>query len=366
MKKNFVAIAVLAAMLGFLGGGWYFTNHPASQNILTNALSDKANASEVSQTTTYNAADIVEQAGPAVVYIEATGTSAVGDPRFRIYGFNLPSQTQQATGTGFIIQADGYILTNQHVINGAQSIKVQVQDRDDPYTAKVVGEDYDLDLAVLKIDADNLPVLAMGDSDIMRSGDPVIAIGNPLGLDHTVTTGVISAKGRPITIEDRNYRNLIQTDAAINSGNSGGPLINMAGQVIAINTAVSTSGQGIGFAIPINTAKDVINQLISNGKVEHPFLGISMTDLNNSTASQFGIGSGVKGVVIVKVEDTSAASAAGLKAKDILLSIDGQAMTSTTDVQNYIAQQSVGKSVQLKILRGSNEMTLTASLGSKS
>lgn len=365
MKKNIVMI-VVAVMLSFIAGGWYFTTHPSSQNILTSNLNDKAVASEVSQTTTYNAADIVEQAGPAVVYIEATGTSAIGDPRLRIYGFNLPSQTQKATGTGFIIQADGYILTNQHVVDGAQSISVKVQGNDTPYTAKVVGADHDLDLAVLKIDASDLPTLAMGDSDIMRSGDPVIAIGNPLGLDHTVTTGVISAKGRPITIEDRNYRNLIQTDAAINSGNSGGPLINMAGQAIAINTAVSTSGQGIGFAIPINTAKEVINLLISNGKVEHPFLGISMTDLNDSIAAQFGISSGTKGVVIVQVENNSAASAAGLKAKDILLSIDGQAMTSTTEVQNYIAQQSAGQTIQLEILRGSNKMTLTASLGSKS
>lgn len=267
MRKTTIIMVLLVAIISFLGGGWYQSismSDPDGSNTLVEQAGNTAVAGPLSLYN--NVADIVAQAGPAVVYIEASGNAAFPDQYFRFYGFNLPQHTQKATGTGFIIQANGYILTNQHVIEGANQINVKVQNHESSYPAKVVGEDRNLDLAVLKIDADNLPILALGDSDLMRSGDPVIAIGNPLGLDHSVTTGVVSAKGRPITVGDRNYTNLIQTDAAINSGNSGGPLINMAGQAIAINTAVSTQGQGIGFAIPINTAKKKMDELISTGK----------------------------------------------------------------------------------------------------
>lgn len=366
MRRTIVAV-VIVATLSFMAGGWYdgYSSDKKAVNILSSQSSSVANADELSLTTSYNVADIVGQASPAVVYIESSVNSAVQDPRFRIYGFNLPGQTQQATGTGFIIDADGYILTNQHVVDGASRINVKVLGNETGYEASVVGEDRDLDLAVLKIDAANLPTLTMGDSDIMRSGDPVIAIGNPLGLDHTVTTGVVSAKGRPITVEDRNYKNLIQTDAAINSGNSGGPLINMAGQVIAINTAVSTQGQGIGFAIPINTAKEKMQELIITGKVEHPFLGISMTQLTADMAGQLSVGRDAQGVVIAKVESGSAASLAGLQAQDILLSIDGQKMVSPSEVQSYIDKQKVGQKIQMEVIRSAKQMSLSAILGAK-
>ncbi|MEQ8201314.1 MAG: trypsin-like peptidase domain-containing protein [Syntrophomonadaceae bacterium] len=369
MKRTTIITVALVAIIAFLGGGWYNSTHASNQNALQAAVGQQdttAAARQLSLNSSYNMADIVEQVGPAVVYIEATSNSALQDPRFRFYGFSFPQQTQQATGTGFIIEANGYILTNQHVVDGASQVTVKVQGHDSGYPATVVGEDRDLDLAVLKIEADNLPTLTLGDSDLMRSGDPVIAIGNPLGLDHTVTTGVVSAKGRPITVEDRDYTNLIQTDAAINSGNSGGPLINMAGQAIAINTAVSTQGQGIGFAIPINTAKEKMQELINTGKVTHPFLGVGMTELTSDLRSQLSIGSDVQGVVIANVESGSAASSAGLKVQDVLTAIDGQAMAKPADIQSYIQKQAVGQKLQINILRGGQNLTLTATLGAKS
>jgi len=367
MRKTTIVTVLLVAIISFLGGGWYNSSHSSDQNALNTLVGKPGNTAVASPVSPgSNVADIVAQAGPAVVYIEAGGNAALQDPRFRFYGFNLPQQAQQATGTGFIIQANGYILTNQHVIDGDNQINVKVQDQESSYPATVVGEDRNLDLAVLKIEADNLPTLALGDSDLMRSGDPVIAIGNPLGLDHTVTTGVVSAKGRPITVEDRDYTNLIQTDAAINSGNSGGPLINMAGQAIAINTAVSTQGQGIGFAIPINTAKEKMEELISTGKVAHPFLGIGMTELTSELRSQLSVAADVKGVVIARVESGSAASTGGLKAQDVLVAIDGHPMTNPAEVQAYIDQQAVGQMIQVGILRGGESLTLNATLGAKS
>lgn len=249
---------MIVAMLSFFLGGLFFVSQQVDPIRSTTSIAT-ANASSSSS---LEVADVVKTTGPAIVNIEATTRSSVGFENMRHFPWYQSQQAETVSGTGFIIKSNGYILTNQHVINGASQIKVKIQGQTNTYTATVVKEVHDLDLAVLKIQATNLATIAMGDSDAMRAGDWVIAIGNPLGLDHTVTTGVISAKGRPVTIEDREYKNLIQTDAAINPGNSGGPLINMRGEVIAINTAVSTDAQGIGFAIPINTAKTVIKDLV--------------------------------------------------------------------------------------------------------
>lgn len=218
--------------------------------------------------------EIVARVSPAVVTINTTEKINVSqnpfftDPFFRqFYGRRLrtqpQSQTVQGLGSGFIISKDGYILTNEHVVSSADEIVVSLSGDDKSYSARKVFSDYNLDLAVLKIDADrNLPTLSLGNSDSTRVGDWVIAIGNPYGLDHTVTVGVISAKSRPITIENRQYKNLLQTDASINPGNSGGPLLNLEGEVVGINTAVSSEAQGIGFAIPSNTALKAINNYI--------------------------------------------------------------------------------------------------------
>ncbi len=365
MRKQFLKILAVA-LISFLAGGWYFLNYQNNQNSLASKASNAAIASDTDTGST-GVASVVDSVGPAVVYIEASGSSNTrSNNMLRIYGFNVPQQqVEEATGSGFIINSDGYILTNQHVIDGASTIKVTVQDQDTPYTATVVGQDYDMDLAVLKIDASDLPSIPLGDSDVMRPGDYVIAIGNPLGLDHTVTFGVVSAKGRPITIEDRNYKNLIQTDAAINPGNSGGPLINMQGQVIAINTAVSTEAQGIGFAIPINTAKTIMQELITTGKVVHPYMGISMKDMSSELAAQLNVDANTKGAVIAQVVSNSPASAAGLQSQDIVLSLDGNAVKNSSEVQDYIAQQKVGQTVNVTVMRSGKQMDVAVTLKEK-
>jgi S1-C subfamily serine protease len=272
----------LVSLIAFLSGVLF-----AGGNLLVNALVSPAGKVAAGVPAAYAQsdagngpdviADIVSNAGPAVVKVDVyktvNGTAFdpfFNDPFFRqFFGspFNLPQpvkRREHGLGSGFIITPDGYILTNEHVIDGADRIEVTIAGRDRPLPAKVVGSDYDLDLAVLKVNAGgDLPTLSLGDSDQVRVGNWVVAIGNPYGLDHTVTVGVVSAKSRPVQVENRSYKDLLQTDAAINPGNSGGPLLNLAGEVIGINTAVAAKAQGIGFAIPINTVKSVLPELMS-------------------------------------------------------------------------------------------------------
>jgi Do/DeqQ family serine protease len=321
-------------------------------------------------------ADIVEKAGPAVVNVESkvkvnnSQNQIFSDPFFRqFFGQNFQAvpqdQYETGIGTGFLISQDGYIITNEHVIDNASTVTVTLAGKNDKIQATVVGQDYDLDLAVLKINGSNYPTLPLGDSDKMRVGDGVIAIGEPYGLDHTVTTGVVSAKGRPITIEDRNYKNLIQTDAAINPGNSGGPLLNLQGEVIAINTAVNASAQGIGFAIPINTAQSVLKQLMNGEKVVRPYMGVRMTNVDDNVIQQLKLSAGTKGALIMEVGTGSPAAKAGLAYLDIIQKIDGTTMQSADDVQNAIAAKKVGQTVSVQVLRNGNQVTLSVVLQAK-
>lgn len=319
-------------------------------------------------------ADIAGKAGPAVVNVEARVQVNTrydpffNDPFFRDFfgspGISRP-RYETGIGTGFIISEDGYIVTNQHVINDAASISVKLSNRKDSVPARLVGQDYELDLAVLKIDGDNYPTLPMGDSNRMRVGDWVVAIGQPFGLDHTVTAGVISAKGRPITIEDRNYKNLIQTDAAINPGNSGGPLLNMQGQVIGINTAVSSQAQGIGFAIPINTVKDVLTTLKKGEKVIRPYVGVKMLDVNEEVINELGLAPDTKGVLIAEVMSGSPAARAGLRRLDIIKKIGDQVITTGTEVQRIVEKSQVGDRIQVGILREGREASVEVVLQAK-
>lgn len=317
-------------------------------------------------------ANVVDSAGPAVVKISTTKISRVPDPFFDdpffryFFGDQLLPRTQKETGlgSGFIISEDGLVITNEHVISGATDIKVTIGGKGKEYPAKVVGADYDLDLAVLKIQgAKNLPCLKMGDSDKVKVGNWVIAIGNPFGFDHTVTVGVISAKGRPVTVENRHYKNLLQTDAAINPGNSGGPLLNLKGEVIGINTAVAQA-QGIGFAIPTNTVKEVLDELLTQGKVSHPWLGIQMSDLSSDLARYFGLQS-TDGVVVVGVIPGSPAEKAGLQQMDIILELDGKNIKNSEEMAKAIKDMKIGQRANLLVYRKGRLMNISFTVGEK-
>ncbi len=355
----------LPYLSGILGG-----NEPSSQNDST--LQTVAGSSSINIGPS-NIADMVEKVSTSVVYIETTvnvtsNSPFFNDPFFREFfgdsGQSL-SQVQTGMGTGSIISSNGYILTNYHVVEGASSVSVKLVGSNDPLPAKVVGYDDELDLAVITINANqNLPTLALGNSDSTRVGEWVVAIGNPYGLDHTVTAGVISAKERPITIEGREYKNLIQTDAAINPGNSGGPLLNTQGQVIAINTAVNAHAQGIGFAIPINTAKDVLDQLINNGKVSRPWVGVYLQDLSKEMADYLGAPTS-RGALVREIVSGSPASKSGIQKGDIILAIDGQMMKNSTALTNTISKMKTGQKIKITILREKKELTLTVTLEEK-
>lgn len=307
-------------------------------------------------------ANIVSQAGPAVVKIDTVSMRGgrvvdpfFNDPFFRQFfgspfGFQVPPREERGLGSGFIISADGYILTNEHVINGASKITVTVQGFAEPLPAQVIGADYDLDLAVLKVDAGKaLPALKLGDSDQIKVGNWVIAIGNPFGLDHTVTVGVISAKGRPVQVENRSYKNLLQTDASINPGNSGGPLLNLAGEVVGINTAVAQA-QGIGFAIPANTVKEVLDELINKGKVVRPWLGVQLHPLNRELADYLGLKS-TEGALVVGVVPGSPAERAGLEQGDVIVQWDGKKVATVDDLLEQIRQTGIGQKVTAVLYR---------------
>jgi len=383
VKRGFFAKLSVVLLIGFMLGGAVMAKN-LGYPLKTAFLGDSASSSALNAKNEANAASmgpldvakIAKDAGPAVVSIETKTQVSKGqynpfanDPFFRqFYGGSLDTQRPQyetGIGTGFIIKKDGYIVTNQHVIDNATEIMVKVASNSDAVKATVVGQDYDLDLAVLKISGTNYPTLPMGDSVDIQVGEWVVAIGQPYGLDHTVTAGVISAKGRPISIEDRNYKNLIQTDAAINPGNSGGPLINMNGQVIAINTAVNASAQGIGFAIPINTAKDVLTQLIENGKVIRPYIGISMLDMTDEIAATLDVAATTKGAVVADVVTGSPAAQAGIRAKDIVIKIGTTTIKSSSDVQDTLKNLKVGDKVPIQVLRDGKRVNLQVTLKEK-
>lgn len=327
--------------------------------------------------------EIVEKVGDAVVYIETVSESSsssdpfFNDPFFRYFfgdsfGFRTTPRVSRGIGTGFIINPKGYIITNEHVINNATEVTVTVIGFDEPFKATVVGKDFNLDLAVLKIDSSKkLPYIELGNSDEMRVGDWVIAIGNPYRLDHTVTVGVISAKGRPVTIPDQStgkqrvYKDLIQTDAAINPGNSGGPLISLDGKVIGINTAVNAQAQGIGFAIPINTAKEVLDELITTGSVTRPFIGVLLQDVTKDLADYFGLEK-PKGSIIADVVSNSPAEKAGLQRGDVILKINDTDIKNSNDVSNVVSKSKINDKLVMLILRNGQTQYVTVVVGKQS
>ncbi|KAB0664228.1 DegQ family serine endoprotease [Oryzomonas japonica] len=273
------------------------------------------------------------------------------DDFFGRYFDEAPQQRprrEQALGTGFIISAEGYILTNNHVVSGADEVMVKLSDGRE-IKGELTGSDEKLDLALIKIsEKEKLPVAELGDSDNLEVGEWVMAIGNPFGLAQTVTAGIVSAKGR--VIGSGPYDDYIQTDASINPGNSGGPLFDANGRVIGINTAIIAGGQGIGFAIPINMAKDIVAQLRDKGKVTRGYLGVRFQPLTADLAKSFGLDSD-KGALIANVEKDTPADKAGLKAGDIILEYDGKPITEGNELPRYVAATPIDKKVKLMIFR---------------
>jgi len=321
-------------------------------------------------------ADVVSRVSPAVITIHSASRVRapqqfpfMDDPLFRqFFGDRVPQQTPElrrvGLGSGVIISTDGYILTNHHVIDGAEQIKVDLND-DRTLDAKVVGSDPPSDLAVLKIDANNLPVLALGDSDKVRVGDVVLAIGNPLGIGQTVTMGIISAKGRQTGLSNGSFEDFLQTDAPINQGNSGGALVSTASELIGINSQIlSPSGGsiGIGFAIPSNMARTVADTLVKYGKVRRGQLGITVVKANSEPARLLGVKE-TKGVVVAQVQPGGAADRAGLRAGDVITSFNGMEVNDPNAFRNHVASTAPGIDVTLTILRDGREQQIHAKLG---
>ncbi|MTI81429.1 MAG: PDZ domain-containing protein [Firmicutes bacterium] len=311
-------------------------------------------------------ANIVKKVSPAVVKIETVAVEEVNDPFMndpffrQFFGDRLEPQQRQQTGlgSGFITSKDGYILTNEHVIGGAEEIYVRIKGKEEPIPAKVVGADFDLDLAVLKINAsEDLPTLEMGSSENIKVGNWVIAIGSPYGLEETVTVGVISAKERPVTVQDRHYKHLLQTDASINPGNSGGPLLNLKGEVVGINTAVNAQAQGIGFAIPTSTVKEVLDELIEKGRVVRPWMGVQIQDLTPEIAEYLDVKQD-KGVVVVGVVPGSPADKAGVKQGDVITSLDGKEISNTDELIETVRDKKVGGTLEVGSIREGQKIEL--------
>ena len=321
-------------------------------------------------------ADVVEKTSPAVVRIEADHKAKPseqmqfpGDDDF-FKQFRIPQQNQRpkvehGLGSGVVVQADGTILTNYHVVEGADKITVATSDNK-TYDAKVVGSDQPSDLAVLKIEADNLPFLTLGNSDSVRVGDIVLAIGNPLGIGQTVTAGIISAKGRRTGLSDGSFEDFLQTDAPINRGNSGGALVNLNSELIGINSQILSGGSGggnigIAFSIPSNMAKSVMEQLLKDGKVHRGMLGINIQNITEDTAQAMEL-KDRSGVLVSGVKAGSAAEKAGIKRRDIITAINGEKIEDSNVLRNKVAGTLPGTDIKITINRDGKEQELTATL----
>jgi len=322
---------------------------------------------------------IAEKASPAVVGLKAEKTvsqdsqtyrnSPFGDDFYEyFFGPRSPQrryqQPQTALGSGFVISSDGYILTNNHMVEGAEKVVVELADGR-KFTAEITGTDPDSDIAVIKIDADNLPYLELADSDTLEVGEWVLAIGNPLGFSHTVTAGIVSAKGRSLRLAD--IENFIQTDAAINRGNSGGPLLNLEGKVVGMNTAIygATGNIGIGFAIPVNMAKHAYKQIREGGAVERGFFGIEFKDITPELAAALDLDKDTKGAVITNVFEGSAAEKAGLKYYDVIVEFEDQPVEKSNEFLNRVAMLSPNTKVEVIVLRDGKRKTFTVKLGKR-
>lgn len=386
----YLALPVLGAGIVLLGDHWLSSSVSESQRSLAQSVNapslvaqTPSRSSGVRSATDPNfIVNAVERVGPAVVRIDASRTvktrvpAIFNDPFFRqFFGSNIPTppstRVEQGQGSGFVIRPDGLILTNAHVVSGADSVTVTLTGGRE-LRGRVLGADPLTDVAVVKVEANNLPTVRMGNSEQLRPGEWAIAIGNPLGLDNSVTVGIISATGRSssqVRVPDKRV-NFIQTDAAINPGNSGGPLLNQRGEVIGVNTAIIGGAQGLGFAIPINTAQQIANQLIAKGKVDHPYLGINMINLTPEIRRQFNSdrSSGItiqddRGVLVARVLPNSPAFKAGIKAGDVILRINGQAMNTADEVQRAVEKSAIGGTMRVEVRRNGQSVNISVQPG---
>ena len=322
-------------------------------------------------------ADVVEPVQRAVVSIYSTKIikeRVQVNPLFRQFFPGLQDQEreskQEGMGSGVIVSVDGYILTNHHVVEGADELKVSLSD-DREFIAKVIGTDPKTDVAVIKIESETLPSVTLADSEKLRVGDIVFAVGNPLGVGQTVTMGIVSAKGRnKVGILDGGYEDFIQTDAAINMGNSGGALVDAKGRLVGINSAIlspSRGNIGIGFAIPVNLAASIMNSLIATGRVSRGYLGVKSPDsVTPDVAEQLGLPRDTKGVLITDIDAGSPAEKAGLKRTDVILGVDGHTVTSLEDLRLRISQMIPGSVTRIKVMRDSLETIVEVTLGTLS
>jgi serine protease Do len=399
----FLASAVVLASLMFASDKLnLFTGNPVVVNVGSSVTTNGSGGAGVKTAAVVdgvrpnNISQIAESSSPAVVKIETFvkpksrsgngGNSLFDDPIFRQFfggdgsGQTTPQQNDSnpqalqpaGMGSGFIFEKTGYILTNEHVIDGADEIQVTVQGFDKPFTAKLLGNSYDLDLAVLKIEGTkDFSMLSLGNADNTNVGDWVIAIGNPYGFDHTVTVGVLSAKERPIDIPDqqgtRNYKHLLQTDASINPGNSGGPLLNLNGEVIGINTAVSSQAQGIGFAIPTSTIQGVLDSLIKNVKIPKepaPYIGVSVQNVLPSYVKDLQL-ENTDGAFVKEVPMGGPAFKAGIKTYDVILGVNGSKIKTNEELITKIKTLKVGDTVTLNIIRDGKKIDVKVTVGDK-
>lgn len=374
MKTNTknMLLFLLAAVLGaFIG--CYILVHMYPGKIMPVTVAEPGN--QTVNSNIYNKTDnpiveVVKKVGPSVVNI-TTETQVKVQPFgrefnefFKFFGEETPynnapqNRVQAGQGSGVIISADGYILTNDHVIHKAENITVTMSNGK-KMTAKKIGSDSTLDLAVIKVDEKNLPFATLGDSDAAQVGEWVIAIGTPYGYENTVTVGVLSAKGRKLDEDVEGYTNLLQTDAAINRGNSGGPLIDITGKVIGINTAIIPYAQGIGFAIPINTIKKAKDDLVSGKKISRPYIGIYMEPMTEQYAQYLKMPK-LEGVFVSGAIKGSPAEKAGLKRGDVILEVNGKKVNTPIELRNKIKDYKTGDTVTLKMW--SDEKTKTVSV----
>jgi serine protease Do len=376
-----LASVLLAFLLGACGGQVASTPPSVSStpNPVVKTNFDDSGSTNGSTAPVLSYADVVSRVAPAVVTIHSqlrvrapqqfpfTDDTAFQDffgDRGDVPRPPVEQRRPSALGSGVIVSADGYILTNHHVIDGAEQIKVDLNDNR-TLDAKLVGSDAPSDLAVLKIDATSLPVLPLGDSERVRVGDVVLAIGNPLGIGQTVTMGIISAKSRQTGLSDGSFEDFLQTDAPINQGNSGGALVSTNSELVGINSQIlSPSGGsiGIGFAIPSNMARRVMEQLIQTGKVRRGQLGVLAQKVTTDVAAKLGLKE-AKGVVVAQVQAGSAAERAGLRQGDVITSLNGVEVNDPNTFRNAVASAPPGAEVTMSVLRSGREQQVRATLG---